>query len=191
MILLTSTGPALRRAIGDGLTSQGEELWPVLTGSTLELVLAAWGCGSLVYVAGASMLEGCIEPRPSEERARQVLLAAAMPGVELVVAVVPSGEHYAAEEHVLRDGPVPVVTLRCAPLLEEVDATPGAIESMRDSGAVTTGAMLSSTLLRALHDVAWRGRTIEVPTLRRATVYRAARASLPHAAGLPALSCVG
>lgn len=190
MILLSSTGPALRRAITDGLTSQGEELWPVLTGSTLELVLASWGCSLLVYVAGASLLEGCIEPQPSEDRARQVLLAASMPGVELVVAVVPSGEHYVAEEEVLRAGTVPVVTLRCAPLLEEVDATPGALESMRESVAVTTGAMLSSTLLRALHDIAWRGRTIEVPTLRRAIEFPTARASLPRAEGLPAVPCV-
>lgn len=166
----------------------------MLTASGLELVLAAWGCGSIVYLAGASMLEGRIEPRPSEERARQVLLAAAMPGVELVVAVMPTGEHYAAEEELLRAGTVPVVTLRCAPLIEELDATPGALESLRESDPVTTGAMLSSTVLRALHDVTWRGHTVEVPTLRRTPPWRtarlASRVSVTRVEGLPALSCV-
>ncbi len=193
MILLTSTGSALRQVIREGLVVQGEDVWPVISGSSIELMLAACGCDTLLYVAGASLLEAQLSPQPSESRARQVLHAAAMPGVKLVVGVVPSGEDYADEEQLLLGGGVPAVILRCAPLVEEVEASPDVRAQLRGWSRFTTGAMLSSTIARALRDASWQGQVIEVPTLRVDPARRArvtTRVSLPKLEGVPAFACV-
>lgn len=192
-LLLTATGRPLSRALHDGLTREGQSVWSPFTGSSLELVVAALGCRAIVYTAGASMLAGHLEPTPSPARARQVLLAAALPGVQLVVGIVPAGDEYVEEEELLKSGEVPSVILRCAPLVEELDAdaswmTHGGI------ARVTTGEMLSSTVLRALEEASWHGQTVEVPTIRAQPGCRARRVTRPSLAVdpsvVPAFACL-
>lgn len=193
MILLTSTGPVLGDAIRDGVASHGEAVRSVLTGSAIEAVVAAWGCEAIVYVAGASMLDAQLRARPAADRARNVLHAAAMPGVKLIVGVMPTGEAYGGEEEVLEGGDVPTVILRCAPLIEEVEAA-GKREWLREGSRVTTGAMLATTVARALRDTTWQGRKVEVPTIyadgARLTSRPRPRSSVPSLGGLPALAWV-
>lgn len=194
MILLTSTGRPVSRALQRGLEREGHTAWSPFTGSSIELVLAALGCRAIVYTAGDSMLAGQITPEPSPARARQVLLAAAVPGVELLVGIVPAGTHYVEEEELLKSADVPCVVLRCAPLVEELQgdtpwsaAHPGVV-------TVTTGEMLSTTVLRALADESWRGQTVQVPTIHLNQAWTARRvtrrSSVTDLSGVPAFACM-
>lgn len=160
------------------------------TASSVEMVLSSLGCRAIVYTAGSSMLAGHLNPSPSPARARQVLLAAAMPGVELIVGIVPAGEEYAGEEELLQSADVPAVVLRCAPLVEELDAD----APPRRIIEVTTGEMLSTTVGRALDDSAWHGRTVQVPTIRLQPAWAAPRvvrrSSVADESGVPAFACL-
>ncbi len=191
MILLTSTGPAIADSVRDGVSGHGEAVRSVITGSSLEAIVSAWGCRAIVYVAGDSMLAARVEPQPVVERARSVLLAAAMPGVEQLVAIMPSGEDYEEEERALEAGDLPTVILRCAPLVEELQSD-GGREWMREGSRITTGAMLATTVVRALQDASWQGRKVEVPTIvasrARQMVRVRTRTSVPDLEGLPALA---
>ena len=82
--------------------------------------MAAIECRAIVCTAAPSMLDGKLDPRPSPERMRTIVRAANAPGVKLVVVLVPSGEHYAEEELVLKKDGKPYVILRCPPLVEEL-----------------------------------------------------------------------
>lgn len=193
-MLLTSTGRAVSHALREGLTREGQTVWSPFTGSWLELVVSAIGCRTIVYTAGSSMLGGYLEPRPSALRVRQVLLAAAVPGVELVVGIVPDRDEYAQEEELLKSGDVPCVVLRCAPLVEELQAEGAGTHDWLFK--VTTGEMLSTTVLRALQETSWRGHTVEVPTIRLQPAWRRAhqvtRQSLvPGSRAVPAFACLG
>ncbi|RYZ06106.1 MAG: hypothetical protein EOO73_16990 [Myxococcales bacterium] len=193
MILLTSTGRHLERALDEGLSREGQSVRSPFTSSSLELLVAAIGCRAIVYTAANTMLAGHLTPRPSATRVRQVLLAAAVPGVELVVGIVPAGDAYVDEEKLLKAGDVPAVVLRCAPLVEELEGE-AAWKGPPGSARVTTGEMLSTTVLRALEDTSWRGNTIEVPTLRLDPSWRAPRvirrSSVTGLHGLPAIACL-
>lgn len=167
MILgVMSDGPlasAIREAIGE----MPQTVRSVRLRSSGELFMAALGCRALVCASAHSMLAGQLTPRPSPERMRAVVRAARAPGVKLVVAVVPSGEAYAEEERVLKGDRNPFVILRCAPLIEELEGSglPPAALLPQPQLSVTTGALLGATVVRALDEPSWQGRTIEVPTV--------------------------
>jgi hypothetical protein len=198
----TGNGPlgiAIRRAIQQ---ASGEEVRTAPVGDPADLFMAAIDCRAIVCAAAPNMLDGSLEPQPSPERMRTIVRAANAPGVKLVVVVVPSGEHYAEEELVLKKDGKPYVILRCPPLVEELaDATnfhvSGSLWLPRGkTTALANATDLANVVVRALDDGSLQGATVEVPSeridlaeaLRRAARVAGARTEIR--ATSPTLSAV-
>ncbi len=102
MILDTTGSRPLGLAIRQAIRASGEEVRVAAVGEPSDLFMAALDCRAIVCTAAPNLLDGKLDPRPSPERMKTVVRAANAPGVRLVVLVVPSGDHYAEEELVLK-----------------------------------------------------------------------------------------
>src|SRR5688500_14719105 len=101
MVLCISEAGIAEAAIRSTLSEDGHPTL-IASASNDDLFALARGRGAIVYLASPRLLDGWLAPAPDVKRVRTVLGAAQAPGVELVVAVFPSGEGYAAEEEALK-----------------------------------------------------------------------------------------
>lgn len=172
MILDTTGSGPLGLAIRQAIRAKGEEVRVAAVGEPSDLFMAALDCGAILCTAAPNLLDGKLDPSPSPERMKTIVRAANAPGVRLVVLVVPSGDHYAEEELVLKKDGIPYVILRCAPLVEELaEATnfhvTGSLWLERGRAKeISTCANLATAVLKALEDGSLEGATVTVPTHR-------------------------
>jgi hypothetical protein len=164
--------------------------------------MAALGCRAIVTSVVPNLLEAKLDPSPVADHVQTVLRAARAPGVHLVVAVLPLGDAYGEAELLFRREGTPFVILRCAPLVEELaDAAnfhvTGSLWLPRGKTiALATAPELASTVVKALDEGSWQGRTVSVASenvdlaeaVRRAA--RVAGASTEVRAAPPAISAL-
>jgi hypothetical protein len=119
MVLCISEAGILRDAIETTLRKKGHPT-EVAPPSDDDLFGVALGKKAIVYIAAPRILDGWLAPRADLERLRAAIGAAQAPGIELIVAVFPAGQGYAAEEAALKVEGTPYIILHAPPLSEEI-----------------------------------------------------------------------
>jgi DNA-binding protein len=189
MILDTTGSGPLGLAIRHAIRAKGDEVREAGVGEPSDLFMAALDCRAIVCTAAPNLLDGKLDPSPSPERMKTIVRAANAPGVRLVVLVVPSCDHYAEEELILKKDGIPYVILRCAPLVEELAEAmnfhvTGSLWLARGkTTAISTCADVATAVRKALIEDSLQGATIDVPSEQvdlTEAVRRAARVAGAH-----------